>query len=291
MANRGQIMQVDDKGFLINPANKEHITPQYQAVIDDAIQAYRDNIGDDVHSIYVMGSVPRGEAIDGQADLDMFAVLEYYIEPELVMQDWIPQAEQAIADKHDCVTHVELDVWVHGWLLHDPSEFSISAFILRTQAVCVWGADMSPDVTAYQFTRRATRLAIANHDIVQIDWEISETLDELVSDDSAETVRYLCKHTCKSIIHALFGLVMVDVVVHTRDIAASVPYILKHYPDQSAQIQQAVAFIESPTDSAQMLIDFLNTFGAWLIAECDAWLDVHNPERYLEYQFEVDENA
>ena len=64
--------QVDKNGFLINDATKEQITPQYQAVIDDAIKAYRDNIGDDIHSIYVTGSVPRGLAEDGKSDLDMF---------------------------------------------------------------------------------------------------------------------------------------------------------------------------------------------------------------------------
>lgn len=290
MANQGRIWQVDDKGFLINDAKKENISPRYQAVIDDAVKAYRDNIGDDIHSIYVTGSVPRGLAVEGKSDIDLFAILEYYTEPELVMQDWIPDAELAITDKHDCVTNVQMDIWVHGWLLHDPTEFSVSAFILKTHAVCVWGADMSPDVTAYQFTRRETRIAIANDDIVQIEPDIEEVREEIDLDDSLENVAYWCKRICKNMIHAMFGLVMVDEKVHTRDIDMSIHYILKHYPDKKKQVEQAVEFIHSPTDSEQKLVDFLDTFGAWLIQECDTWLDDHNPDRYLEYQFEYDED-
>ncbi len=291
MANQGRLWQVNANGFLVNDAKKENLTPQYQAVIDDVIQAYRDHIDNEIHSIYVTGSVPRGLAVEGQSDLDMFAVLEYYTEPELVMQDWIPEAEQTIAEKHDCVSNVQMETWIHGWLLHDPTEFSVSAFILRTHAVCVWGADMSPDVTAYQFSKRETRLAIANDDIVQIDPDIEEAIEEIELDDSADNIRYWCKRICKNMIHAMFGLVMVDEFVHTRDIDVSVKYILKHYPDKRPDVEQAVNYIQSPTKSKQELLDFLNAFGQWLIDECDTWLDEHNPDRYLEYQFEYDEES
>jgi len=290
MANQGRIWQVDKYGYLINDAKQEHITPQYQVVIDDAVQAYREHIGDDIHSIYVTGSVPRGLAVEGQSDLDIFAILEYYTEPELVMQDWLPEIAKRIADKHECVSSVQMEIWVHGWLLHDPTEFSVSAFILKTHAVCVWGVDMTPDVTAYQFSKRETQLAIANDDVVQIEPDIDEAIEKIEADDSADNVRYWCKRICKNMIHVMFGLVMADESVHTRDMDVSVQYILKHYADQQAQVERTVNYITSPTDSQDEILDFLDDFGEWLIAECDTWLDKYNPDRYLEYQFEYDED-
>lgn len=82
---------------------------------------------------------------------------------------------------------------------------------------------------------------------------------------------------------------MVDEAVHTRDIDMSVSYFVKNYPDQDEGIQQAVNFILSPTESSQDILDYLNTFGAWLIAECNRWLDQYNPECDIEYQFERDD--
>lgn len=289
MANKGRLWQVDEQGFLVNDAQLEHIKPPFKAVVDDVIQAYIKHIGQDLHSIYITGSVPRGLAVEGQSDLDAIAILEYYTDPELVMQDWVPSAEDGILDQHDCVSDVQMEIYPHGWLLHDESEFSISAFILKTHAVCVWGIDMSPDLTDYKFSGKETRIAIANDDIVQLEPDIDEAIDAIEVDDAPANVQYWCKRIGKNMIHVAFSLVMVDEVVHTRDIDVSVSYFLKHYPDQQRGIQQAVDFIVSPTDSPQEILGFLESFGVWLIAECDRWLDKHNSERDIEYQFERDD--
>ena len=289
MANTGRIWQIDERGFLISDATLEHLNPPFKAVVDDVVEAYLKHIKQDLHSIYITGSVPRGLAIAGQSDLNAIAVLEYYTDPELVMQDWISAAETDIRTKHDCVSDVQMELYPHGWLLHDESEFSISAFILKTHAVCVWGIDMLPDLTSYRFLNRETRVAIANDDIINLEPDIDEAIDTIEADDSSANVRYWCKQICKNMIHAAFGLVMVDEVVHTRDIDVSVSYFLKHYSDQEREIRQAVDFIVSPTDSASEILDFLDTFGAWLIDECDRWLDQNNPELDIEYQFERDD--
>jgi len=290
MASNGRIWQVDKRGYLINDAKSEHIKPPFLDVIDDVIKAYLHHIGDDVHSIYITGSVPRGLAVEGQSDIDVIALLEYYTEPELVMRDWIASAEDNILAKHDCVSDVQMEIWPHGWILHDESEFSISAFILKTHAVCVWGVDITPDLTDYKFTDKSTRIAIANDDIVQIEPDIDEAIDEIEADDSPANVKYWCKRICKNMIHAAFGLVMVDEAVHTRDTDISAQYFIKHFPDYKPEVKQAIAWVESPTDERQDILDFLDTFGAWLIAECDGWLDGYNPERDLEYLFESDED-
>jgi uncharacterized protein len=288
MATKGRIWEVDTQGFLISDAKAEHIKPPFKAVVDNVVQGYIDNIGDDIHSIYITGSVPRGLAVKGQSDLDAIAVLEYYTDPELVMQDWVSPTEVDILAKHSCVSDVQMEIYPHGWLLHDESEFSISAFVLKSHAVCVWGIDMLPDLTTYKFTDKETRIAIANDDIIQLEPDINEAKDEIKADDSPENVSYWCKRICKNMIHSAFGLVMVDEAVHTRDIDISVSYFLKGFPDQENGIQQAVEFISSPTDSSQDVLDYLKTFGVWLIDECNRWLDEHNPELDIEYQFEHD---
>ena len=289
MATKGRIWEVNERGFLISDAKLEHIQPPFKAVVDDVVEAYLKHIKQDLHSIYITGSVARGLAVEGQSDLDAIAVLEYYTDPELVMQDWVTRTEAEILAKHDCVSDVQMDIYPHGWLLHDESEFSISAFILKTHAVCVWGIDMSPDLTTYKFSDKETRIAIANDDIIQLEPDIDEAIEAIEANNSPDNVRYWCKRICKNIIHSAFGLVMVAEAVHTRDIDISVSYFLKGYPDQERGISQAVDFVLSPTESASEILDYLDTFGAWLIAECNRWLDEHNPECDIEYQFERDD--
>lgn len=197
MAIKGRLWEVDEQGFLIPDASLENIKPPFKAVVDDVIEAYIQNIGQDIHSIYITGSVPRGLAIEGQSDLDAIAVLEYYTDPELVMQNWVSPTEVDIRAKHVCVSDVQMDIYPHGWLLHDESEFSISAFVLKTHAVCVWGIDMSPDLTNYRFSDKETRIAIANDDIIQLEPDIDEAIEEIEANDSPDNVRYWCKRICK----------------------------------------------------------------------------------------------
>lgn len=291
MATKGHVWRVDEHGYLINDAKLDNIKPPFKAVVDDVVAAYRQHIEADIHSIYITGSISRGLAVEGQSDLDAIALLEYYTEPELVMQDWVESAEREIAVKHECVSDVQMEIWPHGWVLHDESEFSISAFILQTHAVCVWGADITPDLTTYKFTQKTTQLAIANDDIVQIDPDIDEAIAEIEADTSSDNVQYWCRRICKNMIHAAFGLVMADEGIHTRDLDISVQSFVKKFPDYTSEITQAVQFVQSPTETPQDILDFLDTFGAWLIVECDEWLDQHNPDRYLEFQFESEGDA
>ena len=286
MANYGRLWQIDKNGYLINDAKLESIQPPFKAVVDDVVEAYVKYIEQDLHSIYITGSISRGLAIEGQSDINAIGVLEYYTDPELVLQDWIIPTEDEILARHDCISDTQLEIWPHGWLLHDESEFSISAFILQTHAVCVWGVDMSPDLTHYKFTDEETRIAIANDDIVQIQTDIEDAKEAILTDDSPSNVRYWSKRICKNMIHSAFGLVMVDEGVHTRDMDVSARYIQKHYPQKQHEIQQALDFVQSPIDSKQVILDFLDSFGTWLIIECGKWIDKNNPERDIEYQFE-----
>ena len=83
---------------------------------------------------------------------------------------------------------------------------------------------------------------------------------------------------------------MAEEAIHTRDMDVSAHHILKHYPNKKKQVQQAFDFIQSPTDSKHVILDFLDSFGTWILNECDKWLDKNNPERDIEYQFESVDN-
>ncbi len=278
-ARKGRIWRLDAHGNLLNDCDRAHLVPPYDAVARAIVAAYTQHIPNDIHSIYLTGSVPRGLAVPGQSDMDAFAVLEEYRDPELVMQDWIDAAEDQINAAHTCVNGVQLELWPHGYVFLDPDEFSVGAFIIKTHSLCLWGADLAPELPDYPISP-----AIANDDIVQIQPDIEEAIDEIEADTSAENVRYWCKRISKNIIRATFGLVMVAEGVHTRDIDLAAAYAIQHYPAQKSAIEQAVAFINLPTDDAGTILHYLRESGAWFIAEADRWLDIHNPERHLTFR-------
>lgn len=281
MPRESRFWQTDADGNLLNDAHPDLIQPPFDAVVRDVVATYTQHIAADIHSIYVMASVARGLAEVGSSDVDTFAVLEEMLDPELVMQDWLPEAAIALQQRHKAiVSDVEMSLWPYGYILRDPEEFSPGAFIIKTQAVCVWGNDLAPELPDYNLNDRITRLAIANEDIVLMQPDIEDALAAIEIDPSPENVRAQCKHICKHIARAGFSLTMTDTPHYTRDVALCVPAFIEQYPQHRQGMEQTAQFINTPTDDPAALIAFLQGFGAQMVALCEAWLDEHNPERY-----------
>lgn len=288
MALHGRWWRIDSAGFLQNDAQADAIQAEFKPVIDEVIEACLNHIEQDIHSIYVSGSVARGLAIRGKSDLNILVVTEYLSDPELIMQNWIRPAEDRIAARYDSVSDVLIEICPQPWLLRDESEFSIGAFIVKTQSVCVWGSDISPDLPDYKITDRQIRIAIANDDTAQCKIYIDDFMQE-ATNEPLQTVRYWGTELCKNLIRVAYSLVMVDGEGYTRDLDISSSYFLEKFPDQQDNIDTLIRYLEEPTFTYEDIIRMIDTFGAWLLDQCEIWLDQHNPERDLDYSFGDDE--
>ena len=66
---------IDIDGYIINRTSKDKISYVYQKALDEIIDILRRCIGDKLHSIYLYGSVGRGEAILSSSDIDLSVIL------------------------------------------------------------------------------------------------------------------------------------------------------------------------------------------------------------------------
>ena len=270
----GRLWSIDDHGVIQNDARREYLQPPFSALIDNAVRAYVDHIGSDLDSIYVTGSVARGLAIEGQSDLNMFAVTDDNVDPDLVMRDWIKSAEADLILKHPCVREVQLEIWPYYYAFTDPTRYAIGAFILKTHSVCVWGSDLALSLPDYGVTP-----GIANDDLVQIADDIADTRAAITDDPNPVNVRYWSRTIAKNLLWAGFGLVQMEAGVHTRDMDRCYHYIAQHFPGHAADLRRALDMVDNPSEDAAMLHAYLDNVGEWLIAQANKWLDQYNPSR------------
>lgn len=286
----GRYWQVDEQGLLRNDARRDAIAQDYAPLLDDLIARVTQAIGGDVHSIYLSGSVARGLARRGDSDLNAVVVLEESVDPELVLQGWIAPAERDLARAYPAlVREVQIEVWPQGEIFRDPAEFSIAAFILRTQALCLWGSSLEPELPDYSLHHTATRIAIANDDVVQFADDLAGARDALAEDAHPRAVQGWCRHICKQMLRTGFGLVSVELGRYTRDVDLCAQDFAQGFPAQAAAIQQALTWTRQPAADAGAVRAFLADFGAWLEDACAAWLDRYNPARALYFYFEDEE--
>ncbi|WP_335870981.1 hypothetical protein [Bacillus sp. 2205SS5-2] len=55
-------MGLNAEGYIINPTAKENVQKQFKPVINAVIDLLRQLLKENLHSIYVYGSIGRGEA-------------------------------------------------------------------------------------------------------------------------------------------------------------------------------------------------------------------------------------
>ena len=274
LIHQGRLWQIDTNGCILNDAHHDYIQPPFDALVRDAVQAYVDHIGQDIDSIYVTGSVSRGLAVAGESDLNMFAVTTDSVDPDLVLQDWIMNAEEALIAAHDCVRDVQLELWPYYYVFNDPARFSIGGFILKTYSVCLWGGDLAVQLPEYRLTP-----AIANDDIVQVEDDLQDALSEITDDPTVANVRYWCERAAKSVLRSGFGLVQMAEGVHTRDVDLCCAYFVRHYPQHAGAMARILDYAQNPVADGDAVARWLAEARHWFLPLADAWLDDHNPAR------------
>ncbi len=71
----GNYLEVNEQGYLQSRADAANITGDWRKAVELLINVYLKAWGQDVHSIYVRGSLAKGVAIKSVSDIDSFAVL------------------------------------------------------------------------------------------------------------------------------------------------------------------------------------------------------------------------
>ncbi|UHA73217.1 nucleotidyltransferase domain-containing protein [Paenibacillus sp. 481] len=73
---------VDVDGFIVNPTSLHKIDRIYQELLSQLIEILKNSAGPKLHSVYIYGSVGRGEAMPGSSDIDLTVILKSSLTPQ-----------------------------------------------------------------------------------------------------------------------------------------------------------------------------------------------------------------
>jgi predicted nucleotidyltransferase len=118
----------------VNPCSIGNVAPCYQPIIRDAIAVYTGTLGKALRDVRLMGSVPRGDAVQPHSDIDFIALLAEDASAEQAEQ--VADAARRLTADYACVSKVDLEVVALGQL----SE--ARRFILASDSLHLWGQDL-----------------------------------------------------------------------------------------------------------------------------------------------------
>jgi len=88
----GRLLKTDKDGYIVSESSAEKIASPWKEAVEEIKNAYLSHLGDIVHSIYVRGTVSRGEAIESISDIDTFAVITK--KQEEIDRSWVKKLEK-----------------------------------------------------------------------------------------------------------------------------------------------------------------------------------------------------
>ncbi|MGG1688225.1 nucleotidyltransferase [Pseudalkalibacillus sp. NRS-1564] len=261
----GSFYQVDHEGYLVNDTSWEKINRNYRNAIDRAVENL--TIAMPLSSIYLRGSAPKGEGIEGVSDLDLIVLTENGNEQVAELLN------QQLVDEFPWLNGCEISFY-SAKELEGLTSFSIIPFMLKTSSLCVYGKDVAKAIPRFKPHR-----ALANDHLIQLENHIVQAKSELVGNEDSEDIADCCGWIMKIIVRSGLALVMEKDPMYTRDLYPAYKLFSNFYPHKESYMKQALTYAVFPTSSIEEITHFLDQYGKWLIQEANDWLNEYNPER------------
>lgn len=257
----GNYLEVDEQGYLQSRADAANITGDWHKAVELLVNAYLKAWGEDVHSIYIRGSLAKGVAVKGVSDIDSFAVSKPdKVQP--VSYDafgvWAHETEKMVQQAFPFVAGVEVGLETFSGLQDRDNPYT---FIVKTEAACVYGESLVNSTKPYTLSPEiAIQTRYFEHHLGQF---TAEYLNE-PEEDKREYVVWLMRR----FLRLGMELVMIKERRYTRDLYLCYESFAKHYPEQDAQMYRALTLAINPETSAATEA-FVQSFGAWLSGEAE----------------------
>lgn len=252
----GRLLTTDKDGYIISESSADKIVSPWKEAVEEIKNVYLAHLDDVVHSIYVRGTVSRGEAIEGISDVDTFAVITK--KPEEVDRSWVKETRKVLEQKFSFSTGVEFGFVAYDELFDGDTLFN-DRFTIKTQSACVHGDDLTQKIPPFLADAQT-----ASHFHRNLKKVLENAKKGIENNLDKEDIKEWCRWVMKRIIRAGFILVMDKERAFTRDLYPSYELFAKHFPEQEPKMKTALDFAINPSENAQEIANFLDDFGIWM---------------------------
>lgn len=255
----GRVLPMDEGGFIVNPCSPKKIQAPWSEVVNAVKMAYLEHCPEKIYSIYLRGSIPRGEAIPEISDLDSFAVIQG--NPQDLNLSWLSSTMEKLKRGFPFVTYFEFRFVGLKDLLSNPGFLSYR-FIIKCLSLCIYGEDLASQISPF---KPSLRLGFCFHGNIA---EILEGVRRRMNDiEDPQKIKEGCAFVMKRMVRTGFSLVMEEAGVYTRDLYPSYEIFSKYYPRQEKEMRQALEWAVNPISDREAILPFVNSFGGWLTGE------------------------
>jgi len=253
----GTVQNLDEEGYIINNLSLDNIQPEYKVILDDALAFYKANFNDNIHSIYLRGSVAKGNAIPDISDLDTIAISYTEInKKELHDRSYF---WDEMSEKYPYLNGIE--IYFHT--LEQVMASKKKQFSYKTQCICIYGKDIRGELPKFGIGEWA--FAHSNN----IEEGITKVKSWLKEENTEEWLKGICCWMMKRTVRIGFELVMKKEQCFTRDLYPCYELFAKNYPNKSKEMREALTLAVFPTSDMDYMWKVIGSINDFLIEEAN----------------------
>ncbi|PYZ93926.1 hypothetical protein CR194_09180 [Salipaludibacillus keqinensis] len=248
---------LDRNGFIVSDVSKDKINNVYLPCIQDSVESLRNLFHSQLHSVYVYGSVARGEAVAMKSDLDLITMFNGKLNSINLAE--LQKLAGELSKKYRClVRDVGIAVAYYDYTV-DPSNYYESAF-LKELCVCVYGEDLGSRFGPYKLT---SEIAIRfNGDICEV---LTRTLNRLEKASNKE-FKTISQNFARKLIRTYYSMVMARSQIWSTRLQEQSEVIIHHFPDKEFIIQTLLNWVDDPPMNRETVNEFFKKEGKWACA-------------------------
>ncbi|MFD2178332.1 nucleotidyltransferase domain-containing protein [Veronia pacifica] len=244
MADRG----LTKSGYIGNEISTDNIDEKFLPVVNKVIEELSNKFGELIHSIYLYGSVGRGDAVPYRSDLDIGLVTYQPVTFEVRKQ--LDSVATRLDAEFSIVSKLEFDIGHYQEVMVD-NEYEWQCW-LKHFCVCIWGCDLSKHIQPY---RPSVNIGLEmNQDIQQRLDSAVELVEAGVLDDTGKSI-------AKKIIRTDYSLYSERDNSFYSGLEDMVETLIRYKPKEKPVIEEALRIATGIPRDKEALINLVRGYG------------------------------
>ncbi|GAK10440.1 nucleotidyltransferase domain-containing protein [Geomicrobium sp. JCM 19039] len=242
-------------GYIVSDVSKQCISSHYEGCIEDSVQRLSKQFKEQVHSIYVYGSVARGDATPVTSDLDLIVVFTRALTEK--ENEHLRKLEKQLSDDYkQLVRDIGFSLAQYDEVM-DPSTYEEQAFI-KEMSVNVYGDDLGDHFGPYALT---PQLAIRfNGDIGA---SLQRVKNRLHTASKQELPRIVHSFS-KKLIRTYYSMVKARSQIWTTKLHEQAEVVITYFPEKQSTLDTLLQWVDTPPQNIDEVRQFFITEGEWL---------------------------
>ena len=257
---------LDEDGYIMSDVALDRINNAYLPCIRESVDELVRLFPHLLHSVYVYGSVARGEAVLVKSDLDLLVMFNDTLSAEELSE--LKTVTKSLSRKYQTlVRDVGIAVANYDYVV-DPTNYYEQAF-LKELCVCVHGEDLRERFGPYKLT---SEIAIS------FNGDISEVLDRTLIKLEAATIdefKTLSQNFARKLIRTYYSMVMVRSQIWSTRLHEQSDVFIHYFPHKEPIIRTLQKWIEVPPTNRELVLKLFQSEGKWITENFEREARIH----------------